>query len=129
MASFICGIKKEMVQMNLSTKQKRLTDLENELRIAEGRAGGWDSQGVWDQCVDSATFKMDNQQGPTVQRMELCPVFWEQSSVCNSEMYLPGWEGSLGENGCMYMAEALSCPPATITTLLTSYTLMQNKKF
>ena len=43
MASFICGIKKEMVQMNLSTKQKRLTDLENELRIAEGRAGGWDS--------------------------------------------------------------------------------------
>jgi len=50
MTSLICGIKKEMIQMKLLTKQ-RLTDLENKLMVA---------------CTHTATFKMDNQQGPTV---------------------------------------------------------------
>ena len=35
MISLTCGIKKEMMQMNLRMKQ-RLADLENELMIAEG---------------------------------------------------------------------------------------------
>ena len=42
--------------------------------------------------VHSAIFKMDNQQGPTVERRELLNV-----------MRQPGWERSLGENGYMYM--------------------------
>ena len=37
------------------------------LGLPEGR----DSYGVWDGHVHTAIFKMDNQQGPTVQRMEL----------------------------------------------------------
>ena len=37
-------------------------------------------------------LKMDNQQGPTVEHGELCSMFWQ-----------PGWEGSLRENGYMYI--------------------------
>ena len=38
-----------------------------------------------------------------------------------------GWQGGLGENGYMYnMAETLSCPPETTTTLLISSTPTQN---
>ena len=33
--------------------------------------GAWDGQGVWDGHVQTAVFKMDNQQGPVVQHMEL----------------------------------------------------------
>ena len=39
MTSFICGIEKEIIQMNLQNR-KRLTDLENELVVAEGKDGG-----------------------------------------------------------------------------------------
>ena len=43
MASFICGIEKEITQVNLQNR-KRLTDLENELTVAhEGKDGGKDS--------------------------------------------------------------------------------------
>ena len=45
-------------------------------------------------------------------------------------MWQPGWEGNLGENEYMYMlAEPLHCSPESITTLLTGYTPIQNKKF
>ena len=37
-----------------------------------------DSQGVWDGHVPTAVFKVDNQQGPTVQFRELCPM------LCNN---------------------------------------------
>ena len=39
-----------------------------------GRRGGKDSYGVWDGHVLTATFKMENQQGPTIQHMERCSV-------------------------------------------------------
>ena len=41
-----------------------------------------------------------------------------------SVMWQPGWEGTLGENGYvyMYMAESLCCPPETMTALLIGYT-------
>ena len=51
---------------NELTKQ-RLTDLKNKLLAAGGRA----SQGVLDGHVHPAILKMDNQQGPVVQHMEL----------------------------------------------------------
>ena len=63
---------------------------------------------------------MDNQQGPTGDHRELC------SMSCGS---LDG-RGDLGRmDTCECMAESLCCPLETITTLLTSYTLIQNKKF
>ena len=89
MTSLICGISKEMIQMNLFTKQKETH------RIREGTdscQGGRDSQGIWDARVHIAIFKMDNQQGPMVQRRELCSVLWQA-----------GWEQSLGENAQPYM--------------------------
>jgi len=59
----------------------------------------------------SEIFKMDNQQGPTVQHTELCSV------LCSS---LDG-RGVWGRmDTCMCMAESLCCPPDTITTLLTA---------
>ena len=50
-----------------------------------GKGGEKDSQGVWNGHVHTAVFKMDSQQG-------LLNVMWQ-----------PGWEGSLGENGYMYI--------------------------
>ena len=49
-------------------------------------------------------------------------------------MWQPGWEGSLGENGYMYIhvypkAESLCCSPETITAFLIGYTPKLNKKF
>ena len=63
-----------MIQMNLFTKQKQTPRPEKELTVAGRR----DSQGVWDGHVHTVIFKMDNQQGPTAQHMELC------SMLCSS---------------------------------------------
>ena len=68
--------------------------------------------------VHTTIFKMDNQQGPTVQHMELC------SMTCE-------WEGCLGENGYVYMYGRVPSPETT-ATLLISYTPIQKnslKKF
>ena len=61
----------------------------------------------------TATFRMDNQQGPPIEHWELC------SMLC----------GSLGGRGVwgridtrVYMAESLPCSPETTTPLLISYT-------
>ena len=40
-----------------------------------------------------------------------------------------GWEGNLGENGYMYMAESFRCSPETTTTLVISYIPIQNQQF
>ena len=47
--------------------QKRLTNLENS-------CGGRDSEEIWEGHVHNAILKMDNQQGPTEQQMELCSM-------------------------------------------------------
>ena len=67
---------------------------------------GRDSLGVWDGYVHTAIFKMENQQGPTVERREPCSVL----------------RGSLDGRGvwrrmgtCTCMAESLHCSPETIT--------------
>ena len=45
-----------------------------------------------------------------------------------SVVWQPGWEGDLGETEYMwtYTAQSLCCPPETTTTLLISYTPIQN---
>ena len=61
---------------------------------------------------------MDHQQGPTRQHRELYSV------LCGS---LKG-KGVWGrKDTCICVAESLCCPPETITTLLISYTPIQNK--
>ena len=67
----------------------------------------------------TAIFKMDNQQGPTVKHMEL------GSMLCGS---LDG-TGVWRMDTCVCMAKSLHCSPEAITTLLSGYTPIQNKKF
>ena len=62
--------------------------------------------------MHTVVFKMDNQQGPTVQHRELCLML----------------HGSLDGRGvwgrmdiCICMAESLCCLPETMTTLLIRY--------
>ena len=54
--------------------------------------GGRDSLGVWDQHIPTDVFKMDKQQGPTVQHREL--------SSCSVAAW---WERGLRENGYIYV--------------------------
>ena len=63
--------------------------------------GGWlGSLGCT--CAHTARFKMQTQQGPIRAQGALLRVKRQ-----------PGWEGSLGGNGCMciYVAESLCCSP------------------
>ena len=55
---------------------------------------GRDGYGVCDGRVCTGIFNMDNEQGPTIEHMELC------SLLCGSL----DWKRSVGENGfmCMY---------------------------
>ena len=59
-------------------------------------------------------FKVDNQQGLTVQRRELCLM------LCGS------LEGRGVWGRCVDM-DICGCPPVTVTALLIAYTLIQNK--
>ena len=60
-------------------------------------------------------FKMNSQQGPTVR----------YSWILLNLMWQPRRKWDLGENGYMYVYD---WAPKTITTLLTGYTPIQNKK-
>ena len=76
--------------------------------------GGRDIQGVWNGHAYTAIFKMDNQQGPTVQFL--------QGTLLDVMGSLDGrglW-GSM--DTCIYMAEFLHYSSETITTLLIGYT-------
>ena len=80
--------KKKWYTWTYLQNRKRLTDLDKELMVA-----GWKGQGVWDGHVHAAIFKMDNQQ---------VLLYIAYGTLINVTWQL-GWEGSLGENGYMYM--------------------------
>ena len=113
-----------------------------------GRMEGRSSWGVWDGQVYTATFKMDNQQGATVQQSELrseLPGSLNGRGVQENGYTQPGWERSAGEwvhaawmgEECrrmgtrgldgrgvqenvytVHMLESLCCQPETITFLI-----------
>ena len=69
-------------------------------------------------------FKMDKQQGPTIQHMELYLTLWARldgSGVAVGRM-------DTHTHTHTHMAEFLLHSPETTTTLLTGYTPKQNKK-
>lgn len=74
---------------------------------------GEDSQRVWDGHVQSALFKTDNEQGSTVQHMELCSVLYGS---------LDGSGAQERMDTCTRMVESLCCSPETIITFLIDYT-------
>ena len=55
---------------NELTQQKNTHRQKNELMVVREN----DSQGLWDSHVHTAVFKMDNQQRPIVEHMELCSM-------------------------------------------------------
>ena len=65
----------------------------------------------------TAIFKMNNPQGPTVQHRKL---WWMLRGAPNGRGI---WRRM---DTCICMAEALSCPPGTVTTLLIRHTPIQN---
>ena len=84
MESLICGN-----DTNGLKKQKETHRLRKQ---TYGCRQGMDRQGVWEGHIHTAVFKMNNQQGHTVQHMEVYPC------------YVPAWMGrGLGENGYMYV--------------------------
>ena len=83
-----------------------------------GRTRRRDSQVVWGGHAHTPVFKMNNQQGPTIQHMKLC------SMLCGR---LDG-RGVWGITDiCTWMAQSFPCSPETITTLLIGYNPLQNK--
>ena len=99
-------------------KRKRLTDLENELTVAGGSTG----EGV------VGEFGMDIY-------TPLC-LKWITNRVCIAYGALLNVKGNLDGkrvwgkiDTCTCMAESLRCSHNNITTLLISYTPIQNKKF
>ena len=87
---------------------------------------GRHSYGLWEGHAHTTIFKMDNQQKPIVQHMELC------SMSCASLNGRRTW-GRMDTCICIRiririricMAESLHCSPETITVLLISYTPIQ----
>ena len=114
----ILYIKRNTNALTYKTERDSQT-LRTNLWLPGGRMRGRDSWGVWDGHVHTAIFKMDNQQGPTAWHREVCSMLY----------------GSLEGRGvwgrmdtCVCIAESLCCSPETITTLVISYTPIQNKK-
>ena len=71
----------------------------------------------WEDRIPTARFKMNNQQGPTVQYMELYSML--HASLDERRI----WRRM---NMCICVAEFLHRSPETTTTLLISYTSIQN---
>ena len=99
--------------MDLPTKQKETHRLRKETRGCLGKAK---LRTLGRSCTHSL-FKLDNQQKPTVQHMELC------SMLCAS---LDG-RGDWGRmETCICMVESLHCSPEMLTALLIGYTSIPN---
>ena len=81
----------------------------------------WFSHDKTDGHVHTAIFKMDNEQGPTSENMELCSVLY--SSLDRRKVW-----GRM--DTCLYIwLNPFSCSSETITTLLIGYTPIQNQRF
>ena len=61
--------------------------------VPRGKAGGRDSEGVWDGHGHTAVFNMENQQGPAGQHMELCSI------LCSNLMAPRGKDGERDSEG------------------------------
>ena len=103
--------------MNLQIRN-RLTELKNELMVAAEWETGVRDLGSLDGQVHTTTLQVDNQQEPTAQHMELCSML--RGSLGGMEV----WQRM---DTCVCMTESLLLSPETITTLLISYTPIQNK--
>ena len=63
--------------MNLSTKQKQTPIHREQTCGCQGKWGG-DGPGGWDQQRQTIMYRMDKQQGPTVEHRELDPISYNK---------------------------------------------------
>ena len=42
------------------------------------RGGGWDGLGIWGWQIQTITYRMDGQQGPSGQHRKLYPMSWDK---------------------------------------------------
>ena len=65
--------------------------------------------------------------------MDMCMLLYLRTCTLQGTlltvMWQPGWEGSLGETGCMYVYDSVCYSLKLSHCLLIGYTLMKNKKF
>ena len=92
MTSLVCGILKEIIQMNLLTKQKETQDLENELMVMGGR-DGWR---VGDGRVHTARL------GRATNRDLLC------RAGSSAQCHVAAWRGGRFGGGWMHVYVWLS---------------------
>ena len=62
--------------MNISTKQKQTHRHREQTVVAKGL--GREGLGVWDQQMQTSVYRMDKQQGPTVQHREQYSVSYDK---------------------------------------------------
>ena len=60
--------------MNLFTKQIDSQTQKTNLGLQKGKVWERDRLGVWDQQIQTTIYKIDKQQGPTVQHRELFSI-------------------------------------------------------
>ena len=70
-----------MTQMNLTTKQKQTHRHREQSVVAKGE-GRWGREGlgVWDEQMQPLVYRMDTQQGPTVEHRELYSISCDKPS-------------------------------------------------
>ena len=62
--------------MNLFKKQKQIHRHREQICGCLGGERERDGLGIWGWQIQTITFRIDKQQGPTVQHRELYPVSW-----------------------------------------------------
>ena len=104
--------------MNLQNRN-RLTNLEKQLMVGRenDRSKGQVGSLGWTCVIHTALFKVDNQQGPTVQHMDLYLM------LCGSLDGRGVWSRM---DTCICEAETLGCSPKTITLLIGYLLLLQS---
>ena len=115
-ASLICGIQKELIQMNLLIKQKEIHGLRK-------WTYGWQGEGI---VREFGKIMYTLPYSEWITNKDLVHSTWN-SAQCNVPTSM-GW-GFGRMDTCICKAEFLCCSPETTTVLLSDYTPIQNKKF
>ena len=88
--------------MNISTETDSQTQ-RTDLWLPKGKGRGRDGLAVWDQQMQTLIYRMDKQEGPTVQHSELCSISCENHNGKEYEK--------------IYIFESLCRTPENNTTL------------
>ena len=121
MTSLVCGIEKEIMQMNLLTKQKESHRLRKQTYGFQGEEWGERIIRVFGMDMDTVLYlKWITNKDLLYSAWNSAPCYWGN---------LEGRRVWRRMDMCICMAESLHCSPEIIMILLISYTPIENKKF